>query len=428
MTFKKRVVRIGGWYVKKNFPHFDLTLGFDQALALASNPARVSEHAFWPFIGYVDQKRKFSKLKNRAPEVSNKERPLRYCSHHDGYIHAYYAKSLSERYEVFVRSYGLENAVIGYRKGLGTNVDLAKSAFDEIKLRETSCVIALDITDFFGSIDHHVLKQNLCELLEQSQLPVDWYKIYRSMTKFSWVELSELADRLGFDQDKVPRPICSADSFRQKVRGGDGLNSSLVRTNAKDHGIPQGSPLSAVFSNVYMMHFDIACSREFHSRGDFYRRYSDDIIIICDVDRAGEAIDFVERQIADLGSSLKLNNAKTEVSVFERIGPDVFVCDRPVTYLGLTYDGKRTLLRARTLSRYYRRMTYAARQAIRSAKKSESKKLFLRSTYRDLTHLGGRNFYSYAKRASKTLKDVSAAKQLRRHFPILHRKLKTGGK
>ena len=426
--FKKRVVRTDGWYVKKSFPHFDLPLTFDNAKVLASNPNDVSKHAFWPFIGYIDSKRKFARAKSSAPVISTKDRPLRYCSHHDGYIHSYYAKNLSARYETIVQKSGLADVVVGYRKGLGTNVDLAKSAFDEIERRESSCVIALDITSFFDTIYHKVLKQNLCEILEQAQLPLDWYKIYKSMTKFSWVELSEVASRLGFKEHKAPRPVCSVEDFRHIVRGGDGKYASLVHTNVQDFGIPQGSPLSAIFSNIYMMHFDIACEAEFRSRGDFYRRYSDDIIIICDVDRAAEVIAFVKRQMTDLGPSLKLNDAKTEISIFRRLAPGVFDCDKPITYLGLTYDGKRTLLRSRTLSRYYRRMTYAARQAVRSARNSKSKRLFLRSTYRDLTHLGKTNFYSYAKRASETLGDASAVRQLRRHFSILTRKLRSGGK
>jgi hypothetical protein len=426
--FRKRVVRSDGWYVKKLFPHFDLPLGFNEAQALASDPNAVSAHAFWPFIGYVDSKRKFSKTKSGASVVSTKDRPLRYCSHHDGYIHSYYAKALSDRYEVFAHDNGLAEVVIGYRKGLGTNVDLAKIAFDEIASRPACCVIALDITSFFDCIDHRVLKQNLCDILGQTRLPLDWYKIYRSMTKFSWVELSALATRLGFDERKAPRPLCSVQNFRDVVRGGDGIHSSLINVNSKDYGIPQGSPLSAIFSNIYMAYFDLDCAKEFRSRGDFYRRYSDDIIIICDVDHASDAIDFVKRQMAHLGSSLKLNDKKTEISTFKRIAPGVFDCDKPITYLGLTYDGRHTFLRARTVSRYYRRMTYAARQAIRSAENSPSKKIFLRSTYRDLTHLGKQNFYSYAKRASETLGDTSAVRQLRRHFRILQRKLTTRGK
>ncbi|MDE2471732.1 MAG: hypothetical protein KGL35_24160 [Bradyrhizobium sp.] len=125
---------------------------------------------------------------------------------------------------------------------------------------------------------------------------------------------------------------------------------------------------------------------------------------------------------------MKINDSKTEISEFKRLASGVFECDKPVTYLGLTYDGSRVFLRGRTISRYYRRMTYAARQTIRSAKESSSGKVFFRGIYRDLTHLGRQNFYTYAKRASVILGDEAPVRQLRRHFKILRRKLDSGGR
>jgi RNA-directed DNA polymerase len=233
---------------------------------------------------------------------------------------------------------------------------------------------------------------------------------------------------LDFDEESAPRPICTPEIYRRVIRGDDGKHLSLINRNMNKFGIPQGSPLSAILSNVYMARFDVACARQFSSMEIFYRRYSDDIIIICSREAAKNALDFIKSEIAKLGPSMKINDDKTEISEFERLASGVFECDKPVTYLGLTYDGKRTLLRGRTISRYYRRMTYAARQTLRSAKKSSSGKLFLRGIYRDLTHLGRRNFYTYAKRASLILGDDSAVRQLRRHFKILQRKLRSEGR
>jgi RNA-directed DNA polymerase len=83
MTQKRRKVRQDGWYIKKAFPHFDLPLSFDDAKKKVTDPAYVAGKAFWPFIGFVDRKRRFNK-KNEEVIVKTKERPLRYCSHHDG--------------------------------------------------------------------------------------------------------------------------------------------------------------------------------------------------------------------------------------------------------------------------------------------------------------------------------------------------------
>ncbi|WP_213287003.1 antiviral reverse transcriptase Drt2 [Bradyrhizobium sp. sGM-13] len=424
---RRRKLRVGGWYVKKPFAHFDLPLTYEAALSRVQDKQFIIERSFWPLIGFVDSKRKFKKEAGTSI-VSTKDRPLRYCSHVDGYIHSFYAQQIIPRYEEFLAKHNLSDVVIGYRKGRGTNVDMAKAAFDEINRRISCCAIALDINSFFDSIDHNVLKQNLCEVLGEVRLPLDWFKVYRSMTQYSWVDISDLSERLNFEKDNPPRPICSPEIYRKIVRGDDGKHVSLINRNKEGFGIPQGSPLSAVLSNIYMTRFDLACVKQFATTGVFYRRYSDDILIIGSRETAKEALDFIKIEVAKLGSSMKINDSKTEVSEFERLASGVFECDRPMTYLGLTYDGQRALLRGRTISRYYRRMTYATRQTIRSAKKSGSGKVFLRGIYRDLTHLGRQNFYTYAKKASAILGDDSPVRQLRRHFRILQRKLLSRGR
>jgi RNA-directed DNA polymerase len=187
-----RSLRVGGWYVKKPFAHFDLPLNYDAALSKVSDTQFVIERSFWPLIGFVDSKRKFKK-EAEIPIIRTKDRPLRYCSHIDGYIHSFYALRIVPKYEDFLSKNGLNDIVIGYRKGQGTNVNMAKAAFDEIDRRNSCCVIALDINSFFDSIDHKVLKQNLCDILGEDRLPPDWFKVYKTMTQYSWVELSDLA-------------------------------------------------------------------------------------------------------------------------------------------------------------------------------------------------------------------------------------------
>lgn len=45
-------------------------------------------------------------------------------------------------------------------------------------------------------------------------------------------------------------------------------------------GIPQGTSISALFANAYMIEFDKKLSDYVNSVNGFYRRYSDDIILI----------------------------------------------------------------------------------------------------------------------------------------------------
>lgn len=290
--------------------------------------------------------------------------------------------------------------------------------------REVCCAITIDVSDFFGSIDHTVLLNSLKSVLGVDRLPVDWFNVFKSMTQHAWVKSEDLKDKLKIDPQNPPYPYCTMEEFRT-LRDSD---PDFIHMNDQSYGIPQGSPISAVFSNVYMIDFDAACYEFVRSKGGYYRRYSDDILIVCLPPHHQVIMEFVKAEILKLGHAIKISEEKTETSHFKRDGSGGLSCDVPITYLGFTFDGKRTFLRARTLSRYYRRMTYATRQAVRTARKKKSSRVFKRKLYREFTHLGNANFYSYSKRASKILGEQTPKRQLKRHFQVLNRKLRNRGK
>ena len=386
----------------------------------------MTSRSFWPFLGFEDRKRRFRSIDGKHA-VDTKTRPIKYCSHQDGYVFAYYAHQLQAAYEKQLAGRKCAASVIGYRRGIGTNIHMAREAFREIAKRRKSAAICLDISSFFDNIDHKILKANLANVLGVQRLSDDWFAVFRTMVQYAWVDAEELRERLQVDAANPPRPLCSAGDFRQKVRGDDGKFSCLIKTNISPHGIPQGSPISAVFSNIFMLGFDEAVDNYVRSMNGSYRRYSDDIMVICAPCRAKRVMKFIFKEISKLGGAIKISEEKTEIGLFER-KQGVVTCNEPITYLGFTFDGRRVMLRGRTLSRYYRRMSYATRHAGACAKRDGSQDVFKRKLYRDFTHLGGDNFYSYAKRSSQGLNDTSPKRQLRRHFHILHRKLDNGGR
>jgi hypothetical protein len=229
-----RKIRQAGWYSRKAYPHFDLPLDFPCAEALVSDPVAVAKHSFLPFVGFTDKKRRFTP-RNSIAKYKVKERDLKYCSHHDGYIHSYYAKLLQELYEAYLARHPFGSSVIGYRAGLGTNIDLAKSAFEEVRERSACVAIAIDINNFFPSIAHNKLFLNLTRVVLTPRLSDDWFAIYKSMTKFSFIELGSLAVALSFDIDNPPRPFCDIATFR-KIRK---TVPNLVQVNQNPNGIPQ---------------------------------------------------------------------------------------------------------------------------------------------------------------------------------------------
>ena len=73
-------------------------------------------------------------------------------------------------------------------------------------------------------------------------------------------------------------------------------------------GIPQGLPISAVLANLYLLDFDKnILDKVVKGKGGFYRRYSDDIIIIANVDDLGEIKNYVENVTPNLNQNLIQN-------------------------------------------------------------------------------------------------------------------------
>ena len=53
-------------------------------------------------------------------------------------------------------------------------------------------ILCFDVTKFFDSLDHSLLKRRLKEVLGVTELSKDWYAVFRTMTKFHYVELEDL--------------------------------------------------------------------------------------------------------------------------------------------------------------------------------------------------------------------------------------------
>jgi hypothetical protein len=110
-----------------------------------------------------------------------------------------------------------------------------------------------------------------------------------------------------------------------------------VQTNPDRKGIPQGSPISALLSNIYMMEFDEQISKYVKAYGGSYLRYCDDILLILPGSKESEAIRVVGEKVKEI--RLEIQESKTEVC---RFGNSIngYRADRPLQYLGFIFDGQ----------------------------------------------------------------------------------------
>ena len=441
-----RQKKVDGWYVAKGYPHFDLPLPFKVAARYVTDPKSVARHAFLPFLGYDQITRKYrtekvwvtnidgtvTRTKKRLP-CDPKRRPLRITPHVDGYIYAYYAKILSAHYEHLIRSANIGRHIIAYRTGLGTNVNFAKAAFDVVSSRGDCVAVAFDLSKFFDSIDHGVLKTQWARVLGVSRLPEDHHNVYRAITRYSVVNMGDCLSRLGINRKgrTAEQRLCNATDFRKIVRG---TKPSLVFPNLDAFGIPQGSPISALLSNIAMLPFDEAMHGLCDQHSWNYLRYCDDILVIGNPGEIDKIKSAVVREIAKLGGSLAINDSKTECFEFiERDGVRTVIPQLgrtvalPLQYLGFTFDGARIRVRSSSLSKYWRKLIRGARgtriRAKRRASKGGTATLIKRRVYEDVTHLGGRNFVSYVKRAQGVFGLSKLGRPLRKHFDRLQREL-----
>lgn len=421
------MIQIPDWLKSKGYLHLSPSLKIGENWPVykrqIENKDFVSKYAFYPLIHSFILERKYKnadslkhsttgrshKHKHKTTndtEKTAKSRPLHYASHYDALVYGYYAELLNHKYEEKLTQIPeLSNCVTAYRKlkieeGLDkgkSTIHFAKDVFDEVKRRAESgseiAVLTFDIKGFFSSLDHNILKQKWAFIIDEEKLPDDHYNVFKSCTNFNYVLSNDLRKRQtkgnrksGFDESKLAKIrrekgfkcfFESNEDFRNHIKQGklkiynNPFRKTALNGNKVKIGIPQGLPVSAVLANIYLYDFDKSIILDLvEKNGAYYRRYSDDIIVICKVEDVDFTKNYVENLI--LESEIKISTEKTETFIFKNIKYNSLGQSRltsvkinkdnsksigsPLIYLGFEFRGYNVVLKSTNLAKYYRRL------------------------------------------------------------------------
>jgi hypothetical protein len=222
--------------------------------------------------------------------------------------------------------------------------------------------------------------------LGRRRLPDDHFKVFKAVTQYSSIDVNRAYKEVGLIGEKLtpsgkkrigylksrkdfPLKICSSKTFRDKL-------TKIIEHNTDPFGIPQGSPISDLLANLYMIEFDQEMNGVIRARGGRYYRYSDDILIVLPAPLQDWAavISLVEDALRRNAPRLTLKKEKTQVYRYESLGNGNDQANKIMNnskgidgleYLGFRYDGKHVYLRNSTVSGIQRKITSVANRLAR---------------------------------------------------------------
>lgn len=416
----------------KPYAHFDLrvSLSMPSIRKYVMDRTKIVTHSFYPFIHFEKKNSRYGKKGPKKP------RELYYCSHLDRCVYQRYAFLLNCQYNIWACENNIDDVAIAYRDKLGkNNIDFAKDAFDAIRSFPQCFILVGDFTNFFDNLEHQYLKKMMCEVLGVERLPQDYFSVFKNITRFSSWDWKDIVKAAGENiaERGVRKKINSKETVLTKEQFQK--NKKDIKKNISGVGVPQGSPISAVLSNIYMIKFDKDIKRYVTSKGGIYMRYSDDFIIVLPYERDAEIADFTS-YIFSYVESMKglIDLQKEKTSCYTYKDEVIYEGDQPssINYLGFLFDGKNIRIRPRAITKYYYRMRRKANTIGRSNWTSSKGR---RISAKELYSIYSRNdekqtFIDYARKAKGILKlnDQEANALIKHHKRKIAMAIKEGQK
>ena len=389
------------WFKKRTYRHLDSPVGLP-FIKKTESAKFIADHCWAPFISYIKRTKRYKPSINKT---KFKNRDIMYASHRDACILSRYSNDLALKLEDIYKERGISDNVVAYRKLGRSNYHFSGDVIDFVRKKSKCVVYCFDVTDFFGSIDHFLLKRNIKEALRVEELPDDWFSVFKNITKYRHIKINDLKNSPAFS-DRInkwsPTPIGTILEVVQAA--------VPIQKNKNPFGIPQGSPISATLSNLYMLHLDEVMSEICENRGGLYRRYSDDILIVVDGEFEGEIIAKFGETIKNL--KLVIQDDKTERVEFDLALSSEF------QYLGFQLSSTDAVMRPSSIGKQWRRARRQLREIKRIGEKAietgTATKIFTKKLTRRFLPIGIRNFSRYARNASDSLQSKTIRRQVAR--------------
>ena len=300
-----------------------------------------------------------------------------------------------------------------------------------------------------------------------TKLPDDQFQLFKALTKYSYVNKNSILKKYNINLKKLKKNNKQLNSILELIPGNKDYekynklrNDRLIVTNNKPNsqqrtiGIPQGSAMSALLSNIYLIDFDKDLNELAKNEGFFYRRYCDDILIVCDSEKVECLKKNIIKKIKE-EYNLIIQDKKEEVIEFRKNSKGIIrafnkkkqinekLCStnskneknfyKSLQYLGFEFNGQNIFIRSSSLSRYFRKMKGRIIKTIVMAYSPNGKdnKIWKKQLFERYSHHGKRNFLTYAINASKKnytnskneekegMNSKTIHRQISRHFTIL---------
>lgn len=501
------------WFKLKSYPHIGHPITWHDANKVRNyitNPKRIINHSFCPFIHTQIYTPKYRKKYNEWGDLLNqgkrvrmkaKVRDIYYANHFDANIFSYYSFLLSKKYEQVLERKNLTAVVTAYRKiplkenrdkPNKCNIDFANDIFNYI--RQTSkkgnlIAITFDIKGFFDNLNHKLLREAWYKLWDvqdaNGHLPKDHYQVFKAITKFSYVEdkdlfslfkdeiiiktksgkiRTKLIKKIDYLRNQNAIAYCELKDLK-KIRANGLIKANKIDKESKklrDYGICQGSPISATLANIYMLEFDDFMNQHISNMQGIYRRYSDDMVVICSEQYREKILDIFETQIKKL-TKLEIQTDKTQIFHFKRQGNQLICLQefngiingnsnkRKFEYLGFSFDGKNVYLKTTALAKYYRKMKKGVKRSAYYTYQIDNDtqgEMFVKRLYHRYSYVGAKptksfyrvkgttnqwrelktnnwgNFIGYAQKASRRLKGNKIKYQIKNHWKNLGKEIR----